>query len=339
MMSFFVIFFLFLALSRIGFVKCGYIVPFTVMAFFLSIATFMNRFYSIALGIQKSWYVSLANAIGLSASIFIYACFSYFDITPSLIMCSFVYGIITLLPVFVVMTILHFTLLKTGKITSSKTDLLFVKRIVKNGFRFYVLQITSLILLSTDNALIDYLFDSSEVTKYSLINQIYTVGASLFCILLDSFWSGVAIHFEKKDINWIEKTIGKLLIILFIFLIGIVFVSGFINQIISLWLGENKYYYGLDIVIVFSLYCFFDCLQAIFGNLNYAINKTRLIMFLGIASAIVNIPLSIYFAKYLKLGIMGVKLGTLLSLFPSWIIIVLVTIVYLLKFKKSDKKR
>ena len=83
--------------------------------------------------------------------------------------------------------------------------------------------------------------------------------------------------------------------------------------------------------MVFGVYCILDVWQAIYGNFNYAINRTRMIMWLGVFSAVVNIPISIILAKTFMLGIMGIKLGTLVSLFPSWCCIIIGTSIFIHK--------
>ena len=44
--------------------------------------------------------------------------------------------------------------------------------------------------------------------------------------------------------------------------------------------------------------------------------KIRLQMYAWILAAIINIPLSIFFAKTLDLGTVGIVLGTIVSMFP-----------------------
>ena len=301
-----------------------YFLPLMLMSFFFALGLFLGRVQSVALGIQKTWYTYMSNLIGISISILCYKIVDVFGLKPSLIVCSLFYGISTIIPLLIVAILLM-------HILNSDTDFVYVyeKKLVGNifnsGFRFFILQLTSLILFSTDNILVKYYFGSSEVTKYSLINQIYNTGSSIFFILINSFWSGVTIHYEKKEVQWISFNVKRLLIVLQMFLIGIIFVSLFLNRLIQLWLGEKDIVYSFSIILIFAIYCYFDCLQSIFSNLNYGIGNTNLIMKFGIFSSIINIPLSILFAKLLHMGISGIKLGTFVSLIPSWVCIIIIT--------------
>ena len=311
--------------------------PLIISSFFYSLSMFLGRTQAVALGIQKSWYLNLTSSIGVFFSIILYKCMITYSVQPNLVLCSLINGLVILVP----LSLIIIALLQKGYLSFCSSeppnDDDLKKVIIRNGTRFYVLQITSLVLFSTDNVLIKYLFDSYNVTKYSLIDQIYNVGASIFCVFLDSFWSGVAIHFEQNDIPWMSKTIKRLLIMHCFFIVGVSIVSLFINPIICIWTGSNSFVYNTEIIMVFSVYCIFSCFQAIFGNVNYGINRTKMIMILAIISASINLPLSIFFAKTMELGIVGVKLGTLVCLFPSWVIIVVFTIVFL-KRHYSKKK-
>lgn len=312
-----------------------YYLPLLIMSVFFSIGLFLGRAQTVAIGIQKSWYASLANAIGVSISIAFYAVMIVYQFKPSIMQCAYVYGFVTLIPQFVIIILLK---TKSHLFTSdahAKFDKVLVKQVLKSGSLFFILQLTSLVLFSTDNVLVDYLFGTAEVTNYSIINQIYTVGSSLFLIVINSFWSGVTIHYAQNDIKWIVKCIRNLLFVLMLFSLAVVVVSMLLNQIVYVWIGDSATHYGFDIVIIFALYCVFDCLQSIFSYFNYGIGNTKMIMWLGIASALVNLPLSLLFAKYMNMGIAGIKLGTLTSLLPSWICIIIVTN-NLLKIRLSD---
>lgn len=305
-------------------VSKDYFLPLILMSFFFAFGLFLGRVQSVALGIQKTWYTYMSNMIGTSISILCYKIVYFFELDPSLIVCSFFYGVSTIIPLLIVAILLR-------RILNSDSDFVYVYekeivgRVFNSGFRFFILQVTSVILFSTDSLLVKYYFGSSEVTRYSLINQIYNTGASIFFILINSFWSGVTIHYEKKDVQWIASNVKRLLIVLQLFLIGIILVSLVFNRLIQLWLGEKNIVYSFGIILIFAIYCYFDCLQSIFSNLNYGIGNTDLIMKFGIFSAIINIPLSIIFAKLLHMGISGIKLGTLVSLTPSWICIIIIT--------------
>ena len=312
-------------MGRFNIISVNYYLPLIIMSLFFSVSLFFGRAQSIALGIQKSWYISLANAISVSISIICYLAISFVGLKPDLMVCAYIYGLTLLLPLFVVIIFLRFFDNIGTRDKQSVFDKEFVRRVLNSGIKFYVLQLTSLVLFSTDNVLVVYFFGSSEVTRYSLINQVYTVGTSIFYILINSFWSGVAIHYEKKEIKWITNNIRKIYIYLLVFSVGVVFVSIVFNKLVFWWIGDATISYNYLIVLVFAVYCLFDCLQSIFGGFNYGIGNIEMIMYLGIFSAIVNIPLSILFAKTLDMGIMGIKLGTLGSLLPSWIIIIFVT--------------
>lgn len=75
----------------------------------------------------------------------------------------------------------------------------------------FVLQVCCLILYATDNIIINKLFDSASVAKYSVITTVYNTGDSLFSLLLISLWSAVTYVAEKQNYSWIRNEINTLL--------------------------------------------------------------------------------------------------------------------------------
>lgn len=75
----------------------------------------------------------------------------------------------------------------------------------------FCLQVCCLILYATDNIIINKLFDSASVAKYSVITTVYNTGDSLFSLLLISLWSAVTYVAEKQNYSWIRNEINTLL--------------------------------------------------------------------------------------------------------------------------------
>lgn len=133
--------------------------------------------------------------------------------------------------------------------------------ILNVGMYFFVLQVCCLILYATDNIIINKLFDSASVAKYSVITTVYNTGDSLFSLLLISLWSAVTYVAEKQNYSWIRNEINTLLRMWGIFSIGVIIVSVFFNIIIQIWLGDSGFYYEPRLVLVFALFTICNSLE------------------------------------------------------------------------------
>lgn len=89
-------------------------------------------------------------------------------------------------------------------------------------------------------------------------------------------------------------------------------VSLLFNFIVTLWLGEDAYYYEAPLVILFAAYCLTTTFSAIFVNILNGAGIIRL-QFIVAMGAAPNIPLSVILARTFSLGIFGIKLATYVS--------------------------
>ena len=160
----------------------------------------------------------------------------------------------------------------------------------------------------------------------------------MFSILLIAFWSAVTYHIAQKDYRWIISKVKKLVIIWMLFVIGVFFVSLIFNNIVSIWLGNNADEYDPWLIALFASYCAITSFTAIFVNVLNGIGAIKVQFMLGVIEAIINIPLSIFFARYCEMGIFGVKFATLICSLMSLFILPLNAIMILKKYVGDDKK-
>ena len=128
------------------------------------------------------------------------------------------------------------------------------------------------------------------------------------------FWSAYTEAFHKQDIQWISNVNRKLKMVwLILSLVSLIqLLLG--NTIYKLWVGER-----IDIPTLLSICMFVYVLELSWGSIYVSfingVGKIKLQLIISIITGILNIPLSIFFAKYLSLGISGVILATTACLF------------------------
>ena len=98
-----------------------------------------------------------------------------------------------------------------------------------------------------------------------------------------------------------------------VFAIGVVAVSLLFNFNVTLWLGEDAYYYEAPLVILFAAYCLTTTFSAIFVNILNGAGIIRLQFIVAVMGAAPNIPLSVILARTFSLGVFGIKLATYVS--------------------------
>jgi O-antigen/teichoic acid export membrane protein len=178
------------------------------------------------------------------------------------------------------------------------------KDLIGLGARFFLVNISVIIIFATDNMIITQLFGPAEVPAYAIAHKYFGLITVGFSFILVPMWSAYTEAYVKNDINWVLSVINKLkktwLILvalgLLMFAISPVFFKLWVPQIeVPLLLSGMMFLY----VILLAW-------GNIFVNFVNGVGKIQLQLILGGVGALVNIPLSYFFANTLGLGSAGV---------------------------------
>jgi len=237
----------------------------------------------------------------------------------SILTIVFVYPGFTLL-LGVIFTILFFRKYKNlrPKLIDFKKEK--IKMINNLGLYFFIIQISILIIMTTDNMIIMRYLGAEEVATYNIVSKLFQAILLIEALISAPMWSLFVDAYIKNDKSWIINIYKKLNLLFLVAILGVTIAIFIAPLLIKIWIGKElvlpKYlilFWGIFIInrIWGDIYC-------IFTN---ATNKIKLQMWLLILGAVINIPLSIYLLKYLNLGSSGVILATNISLLPISIII------------------
>jgi len=188
-----------------------------------------------------------------------------------------------------------------------------LQSLVGLGFKFFFIQITTIIMFSSDNFIISRLFGPGEVTPYNIAYRLFFTVYTCFIIVMGPFWSAFGEANTRKDKTWIVKSIKKLMLFWLFFSLAIValyFLSGWIYHI---WIGNIV---KVDNHLSFQLALFAIILSwtAIFAYYLNGVGKIKVQLYISIFQCICNIPLAIFFAKTMNLNTAGIMLATNLNL-------------------------
>lgn len=189
----------------------------------------------------------------------------------------------------------------------------YFKELMSLGVKFFIIQITTIVMFSSSSIIITQLFGPERVTVYSVVNQLFGGTQLIFSIILTPFWTAFTEAYSKGDFEWIKKSINKLMVIWLFFSVAVIIlwlVSPFVFRV---WLGD-------DIIIPYQLsfqFALFSILIAwssIFSSFLAGIGKITISLYGAIFQLVVNIPLAIFLAKGLNMNLTGVILATNINL-------------------------
>lgn len=212
-----------------------------------------------------------------------------------------------------------------------------IKNILGLGIKFFILQVSLLLIISSDKIIITQLLGPSFVTTYDVVYKYFSILLVTHAIINNPLWSTYTEAYVDKDYDWIKNTLKKMNLLFLGFTVLMIFMILFGDFIIGLWIGEESCSILVDksIFIYMGVWTVVMLWYNTYAYFTNGIEKINYQIISLVTGVFVNIPLSIYFVKYLDMGLNGVILATIISLSFFGIIGPIQTFIELKKMKNS----
>ena len=200
----------------------------------------------------------------------------------------------------------------------SKIDMQYFKPLLTLGMGFFVMQICSLVLNTTDNLLISNLYGSAEVTPYNIVYKMFYILVQVHGIIIMPMWSAYTEAEARRDVVWIKSTMKKINVLTLGFAAcGIVGIFLF-EPIAAIWLGQ-KMEYGTALIVIVAVYMIAQMFANNYSSFLCGIGHIKTSVILSAIGAFANIPLSVFFAKTMNMRLAGIISGSLCVMLVSLI--------------------
>jgi len=188
------------------------------------------------------------------------------------------------------------------------------------GIKFFFIQITTVILFSTDNIVITQLFGPRSVTPYAITYRLFSTTLVFLTIIVTPFWSAFTEASAKNDTPWIVRSMKKLILTWVIFSIGVILLWTISPFVMHKWVGRQiQVSYALT--FQFALFAIITGWNSPFVFYISGVGKIKLSLWIAFVQCILAIPITIFCAKPLHLGTTGVIMGTnIVLLIPAVLI-------------------
>jgi O-antigen/teichoic acid export membrane protein len=193
------------------------------------------------------------------------------------------------------------------------------------GFKFFLIQIVALIIFSTTNILIAQLFNIAEVTRYNIAYKYYNITVMVFSILMSPLWGAFTHAWYQNDKKWILKNVKYYALLAFAFSIINILQFFIYPFFIRIWLKQDLPITTL-LVAGFILYNFVYCYNNILSHFLASIGAINRQVYAAVLGGILNIPLTIYLAKYTSFGLAAILFANIICLLPSTLVTSIQTI-------------
>ena len=194
-----------------------------------------------------------------------------------------------------------------------------IKDLFGLGIKFFIIQISALVIFQSTNFLIIQFFDANHVTIYNVAYKYFSVINMLFTIILTPYWSAYTEAWEKNDILWVKNSVKKMLQIWgLISLMGIIMLI-FSNNFYQIWVGD-KIHIPFRLSLALLLYFITFNFGSVYNMFINGVGKIKLQTISLLIGALLFIPISFLLVKDFGLGMNAIVFTTIAVNFYSVIL-------------------
>lgn len=289
-----------------------------VSVFFAAINFVFSLCKSILFSMQKAQRVaelSVLNQLAVVIGIFVASKLS----DGSLVVVAMIYGISNL-----VFTIL-FNILLFHRNPQLRPAIRFfdkgaAKETMSLGIRFLVVQVAALILFATDNVIIINLYGPQYVTYYSTVNKAFMILATGYNAFVIPLWSAFTLAKSRNDIAWIRKTIRNMNLLIIPTALAAAALSVLFRPLAAVWL-QKSLDYPKGLIPLMAVYVVVYVWCSGYSMIVNGLEMINISVCVAVVQGILNVPLSLFLARGLGMGVCGVLLGSIGVMLISAIVI------------------
>ena len=185
--------------------------------------------------------------------------------------------------------------------------LTFLKNICNLGIKFFIIQLTCIVMFSSSNILITQCLGPEYVRSYDVVFKIFSIITMVHGLILSPLWSAYTDAYIKKDFFWMKKKKKKMMYIMIPIIIISLLLVWKIEFIISFWLGDNLIVIPEFLTICVALLIVINCWTNIWATFVNGIGKIDIQLYGNLFSAITMIPLAWFFMT--QIGTAGMALA------------------------------
>ena len=207
--------------------------------------------------------------------------------------------IISAVPVilFIVVSVIAFsTRYKSFRPTIKEVDFKLSGSLMNLGAKFFILQITYIIVFSTTSVFITQFYGPKEVVVYNIAFKYFQMPVMVISIIMSPIWSAVTDAYTKDDFPWLKKTLKQLNILTLLFSIGVVSMVFISNWIYKLWVGD-KVSIPLSLSIALAVYTIMGIFRSPYSSFINGTGKLKLTFILNFFGVAIYLTLVFVFGR------------------------------------------
>jgi O-antigen/teichoic acid export membrane protein len=189
------------------------------------------------------------------------------------------------------------------------------KVLLNLGIKFFILQVSGIVMYSSTNLLIAQFSSPNDVTVYNVAYKMFAVFTMVYGIILIPMWSATTEAFAQGDLTWIKNSVKKMQLLGLSLIFILLLVLLFSNQILYLWVG-NRVHLPFKVSLLVALGSMMYVLTGVYQAFQNGIGRIKLTLYATVLVTFLFFPVAFLFGKILKIGFIGILMAALVCELP-----------------------
>lgn len=289
-----------------------------VLILFVSfiIQILLSPYQAIFSATQKSGLIGIINFGSNLVILIILYISNKILIQDSFSLCLIIYSLIPIIISFVGTIILFKKIYPELKPSLNDIDKFTISILFKNSAVFFVLQITAVIMYQSMSILIAQYGDYSDVTEFNIYYKYFSIVYIIFVTFMNPLWPTSTEYFIKKQYNKLFSLTTNYVLLWGIFVLSLVFLYFFKDELITLWIGNSIETNDKNIGLYVCIFTIILGWNNIFISVINGTGKIKIEFALCVLVIVLYFPLVNFLSSYIELKVQGVLLTNIICLLP-----------------------
>jgi O-antigen/teichoic acid export membrane protein len=184
---------------------------------------------------------------------------------------------------------------------------MYFKNIFGISSKFLIIQLSVIVILTSNNFLISYFVDNQSVTYYNIAYRLFSIITIFQIMIMTPLWPAFTDAYTLKDYKWIRSAVSKSNKLNFLLCIPLLLLFLMCNQIYYYWIGPDIEI-PFEINLLLLLFVGISIFKETYVSFINGTGKLNLQTSFSIVTILLQFPLAYLFTEYFELGLPGILL-------------------------------
>jgi O-antigen/teichoic acid export membrane protein len=231
------------------------------------------------------------------------------NITGSLVILAFVTGVFQVIILLGASFWYYSRDLKIYRPSIKYFDFSKIRELMNLGVKFFVIQISAILIFQFTNIIIANLLGSEHVTIYNISYKYFAIPATVSSIIVTPLWSAFTDAYSKKDFGWMKKVNKKTNYLILLVMVGMLVFYFLSDYSYHIWIGDS-----VNISKDVSFFMMINLILATIWQIKIVllngIGKLKIQLWTNIILCFLFIPIAVLLGKIFELK--GIILASIL---------------------------